>query len=237
MPQPLSVLSAAAMTPIMSELAHAFEQSGGTRVSLDFTRSRMVRDRVRDGEKVDVVITTQAAIDDLARAGELVLDSVAAVARSGIGVAVRAGSAKPDIASAAAFTRMLREAGSIAYADPATGSPSGNYLASLFRRLGLADELAPKTRLIGPTGHHSVVVCEAVARGEAEIGMQQVCEILPVKGVELVGPLPGELQHVTVFAAAVAARARDVAVARRFVAFIASEAASPAIAAAGMERG
>jgi molybdate transport system substrate-binding protein len=231
----LSVLCAAAMRPIVSALAQRFEQATGTKVVVEFTRSGLVRDRVRAGEAPDVVVTTREAIDTLVRDLKIVPGSMADVARSQIGVAVRAGAPRPDIASAAAFVRTLRAAKSVAYADPRTGSPSGRYLAQLFERLGLAAELKPKTRLIGGAGGHAVVVCDAVVRGEAEIGLQQICEILPVAGVDLVGPLPDDVQHVTVFATAITTDACNSDVAQRFVGILTSDIAAPIIKAAGME--
>jgi molybdate transport system substrate-binding protein len=231
----IEVLCAGAMSRIVGELGVAFERSTGIKVSAEFTRSGLVRDRVRSGEAVDVAITTQAAIEELAGQRQLLPDSTAELARSGIGIAVQAGRRKPEIGSTEAFKRSLCQAQSIAYADPATGSPSGTYLVGLFNRLGIATELQSKTRLMGAAGGHAVVVCEAVARGEAEIGIQQIAEIIPVAGVELVGPLPPSLQHMTVFSAAVTSKAGAAQSARRFVGFMTSKAANPVIAANGME--
>lgn len=233
-PAKLKVLCAGAMREIVEDLAGTFERTTGIAVACAFTRSGLVRDLIRGGESADVAISTAAAIDDLGKAALLVPGSAAAIARSGIGVAVRAGALRPDIGSVGSFIRTLRAARSIAYADPATGSPSGHYLVGLFERLGLTAELRGKTRLIGADGGHAVVVCDIVARGEAELGLQQIAEIVPVKGVDLVGPLPSELQQMTVFAAAVGVGAGEAAT--RFVALLASDAATPAIRAHGMER-
>jgi molybdate transport system substrate-binding protein len=148
---------------------------------------------------------------------------------------VRAGAARPDIGTVESFQRALREAGSIAIADPVTGSPSGNHLVAVFERLAMTAELQGKLRRIGGGTGGVVVVGDAVASGEAEIGLQQVAEILAVPGLDLVGELPGELQHVTVFSAAVVATATDLAPARRVVAFLASPHAAAVIRAKGME--
>jgi molybdate transport system substrate-binding protein len=233
----IKVLCAGAMSRIVGELGDAFERSTGIKISAEFTRSGLVRDRLRSGEFVDVAITTQAAIEELAGRSEVLADSMVALARSGIGIAVQAGRRKPTIDSTESFKRSLCQAQSIAYADPATGSPSANYLVGLLDRLGIAAELKSKTRLIGSAGGHAVVVCDAVASGEAEIGIQQIAEIIPVAGVELVGPLPPNLQHMTVFSAAVTSRAAAAESARRFVRFMNSEAARPVIVANGMEPG
>ena len=189
----------------------------GIKLSAEFTRSPLVRDRVRAGEIVDIVITTQSRIEELAKENKVVADSTAVVARSGIGVAVKAGQPKPDIGSVEAFIATLRRASSIACADPAFGTASGLYLVELFDRLGLTAELKPKTRLIGAIGGKPVVVCSAVADGKAELGIQQIAEIVSVPGVDLVGPLPPEIQHMTVFAVAVASVARNSGLARDFV--------------------
>jgi molybdate transport system substrate-binding protein len=223
------------MRDIVGELGATFGRIEGVRIAAIYTRSGLVGDRVRDGERVDVAISTEAAIDALVREGKVVADTAAVVARSGIGVAVRAGTPRPDIGTAEAFARTLRAARSVAMADPATGSPSANYLVGLFDRLGLSAELSGKTRLIGAQDGHAVVVCDAVARGDAEIGLQQIAEIVPVQGVELAGPLPRELQHMTAFAAAAGPEAAEPQLARRFVGFLASGAAAAVIRANGME--
>jgi molybdate transport system substrate-binding protein len=186
------------------------------------------------GESVDVVITTQAAIDALAEHGKVGGDGVKTVAHSPIGVAVRAGARKPDVGTSEAFKRALLQARSIAYADPATGSPSANHLVKVLDRLGLTEALKPKTALIGAAPGSVVVVCDAVARGEAEIGIQQISEILGVAGVELAGPLPSELQHETPFSAAVGRPCRDAPLARSLIAFMTSPAAAAVVRANGM---
>src|SRR5262249_6872795 len=146
------------------------------------------------------------------------------VARSLIGVAVGAGRAKPDIGSVETFVRTLRDAQSIACADPAFATASGLYLVDLFARLGLTSELEPKLRLVGASGGAPVVVCAAVADGTAELGIQQIAEIVAVPGVDLVGPLPQAIQQVTEFAAAVVAAAPDPGLARELLRFAASPA-------------
>jgi len=231
----IEVACAGAAREFIVELAHAFTLTSGSEVSLSFDRSGVVKTRVLDGEIVDVVITTEAAVDELARRRKIAPESAAVVARSRIGVAIRAGAAKPDIGSVASFRRMLLDAKSIACADPATGSPSGNHFIAMLRRLGIAKEIERKLKLIGAAEGSVVVVCEAVAKGDAEIGIQQIAEILPSPGIDLVGPLPAELQQVTVFSAAVGANAREPELARRFIGFIASAAAAPVITAHGME--
>jgi molybdate transport system substrate-binding protein len=231
----IRVLSAAALHEIVLELGNEYARLRGMKLVPEFTRSPLVRDRIRAGEAFDIAITTQARIEELARENKVAADTAIALARSGIGVAVKTGQPKPAIGSVNAFVAALRAARSIACADPTFGTASGLYLADLFARLGVAAELKPKIRLVGTEGDRPVVVCAAVADGEAELGLQQISEIIAVHGVDLVGPLPAEIQHTTVFGAAVAAAAPHPDSARDFIAFLGSPTAKAAVAAHGME--
>jgi molybdate transport system substrate-binding protein len=231
----LRILSPGAMREIVCDLSAAYERETGVKISSEFTRAPLVRDRISAGESFDIVVTTQSRIEELAAARKVVADTVATIAQSGIGIAVSAGQPKPDISSVDAFIRTLRNANSIACADSAFGTASGLYLVRLFDRLGLAAELASKIRLIGTVAGKPIVVCAPVANGEAEIGIQQIAEIVAVPGVDLVGPLPAEIQHTTAFSVAVAATAQDQDLARDYVAFLTSEAAEPVIRAHGMQ--
>ena len=230
----IQVLCAGAMHRIMDVLVPAFESASGKTVAIRFASSGGVRNRVLGGEGADVVITTLAAVNELFRNAKIAKVGGAVVAQSPIGVAVRAGAAKPDIGTVDAFKIALQQAKSLAYADPATGSPSANHFVKVLERLGLTAALKPKTKLIGAAPGSVVVVCGAVANGDAEIGIQQISEILGVPGVELVGPLPSELQHLTVFSAAVGAKARNAASARALIAFITSPEAALVVEAHGM---
>jgi molybdate transport system substrate-binding protein len=231
----ISVSCAGAMRDIVTELADVFMLNSGSSVSFTFDRSGVVKNKVLDGDRVDVAITTEAAVDELVRRRKVEPDGGAVVARSKIGVAIRSGTVKPDIGSVESFKRLLLDAKSVVCADPATGSPSGNHFMALLSRLGIAADIEPKLSLVGAGQGSIVVVCEAVAGGRAEIGIQQIAEILPVPGVDLAGPLPEALQQITVFAAAVGASVRELELARRFIAFIASPAAAPVVIAHGME--
>ena len=223
------------MHPIIDELMGPLERIAGKPVAVQFANSGGVKARVLAGEAADVVITTASAMDDLRYHEKILPDTATAVARSAIGVAVRAGAARPDIASIESFKRALRDARSIAIADPATGSPSGNHLVTVFEQLGMTAELREKIKRVGGGDGGVVVVGDVVASGEAEIGIQQIAEILGVPGLDLVGELPPALQHVTVFSAAVAATAADVPSARRLVAFLASPQVAAVITAKGMQ--
>jgi len=167
------------------------------------------------------------ALDDLIKQGKVLADSKVVLARSSIGVAVRAGAPKPDIGSAEAVKQALLAAKSIAYSD----SASGVYIETeMFPRLGIAEQMATKARKIPATP-----VGEIVAKGEAELGFQQIAELKAVPGIDLVGPLPPELQQVTLYSAGIVAGSHDPAAARKLLDFLASPAAAPAIAATGLE--
>jgi molybdate transport system substrate-binding protein len=218
----LRMLCAGAMHPVLDALTGELERVSGRRVVARFASSGGVRARLLEGEAADVVITTSAAIEELGRQAKIMPTTATPVARSAIGVAVRSGAPRPEIGSVDAFRRALRNARSIAIADPATGSPSGNHLARLIDRMGMTAELGERIKWVGGAAGGVVVVGEVVARGDAEIGLQQIAEILAVPGIDLVGALPAALQHVTVFSAAVAATAPDGSLARRVIDFLGS---------------
>ncbi len=183
--------------------------------------------RLQRGEAVDVVIVADAALVELIKGGRILAESRTPLARSSIGMAVRAGSPRPDISSVDALKRTLLKAKSIAY----SASVSGHYLSTeLFQRLGIADQIMRKSRRI-----EGERVGAVVARGEAEIGFQQTSELLPVPGIDYVGPLPPEVQKVAVFSAGVTVGARDSDAAHALVRLLASPDAAHAIRKSGME--
>jgi molybdate transport system substrate-binding protein len=183
--------------------------------------------RLERGEPADVVIMVGSALDGLIGESKVIGDSRVDLARSRIGMVVRAGATKPDIGSVEAFKRALLAAKSIAYSD----SASGVYLSKeLFPRLGVADQIAGKSRMIP-----GEPVAAVVARGEAEIGFQQISELLPVPGADLVGALPPELQKITVFSAGIVASAKEPEAGRALIRFLTSAAAVPAIEKSGLE--
>lgn len=189
---------------------------------LDFIPSRIQR-----GELVDVVIVDDAALIQPIKDGTVLADSHIPLARSSIGMDVRAGAPKSDIGSVDSLKRTLLHAKSIAY----SASVSGLYLSTeLFQRLGIAEQVMSKSRRID---HERVGV--VVARGEAEIGFQQISELLAEPGVDYVGPLPREVQKVTVFSAGVAASSKNPDVARSFIRFLASREAAGTVAKSGLE--
>jgi molybdate transport system substrate-binding protein len=223
----LKILSGGAMQGLMAEAVPLFERGGGCKVAVEIGLTSALRKAIADGAVFDAALLPRADIDALARDGRIAAGSVTEIARSAIGVAVRAGAPKPDIATVDAFKRAVLQARSVTYSD----GPSGLYIASLMQRLGLAEAIKPRTKLTtGPVG-------ELLARGEAELGLQQIVAILPVKGAELVGPLPNELQNIIVYAAGISAAAHDSATARDLIRFLATPEAVRIIRAKGLEPG
>jgi molybdate transport system substrate-binding protein len=225
----LALLSTNGVTAIMEVLGPQFEHDTGTKLVARYDATLILRKEIDAGAAFDVAILTTAITDDLMKSGKLVPGSSAAVARSGIGVAMKAGAVKPDIGTIDAFKRTLLAAKSVAYT---TEGASGQYFAGLLQRLGIADAVKAKSRLI-PGGR----AADLVARGEAELAVQQISELLPVAGTELVGPLPPELQNFTVFSAAIATGAKDADAARSLVKFLSSPEVAPVLKAKGMEPG
>jgi molybdate transport system substrate-binding protein len=227
----ITVMTSGAFTAAYLELVPQFERATKDKIVTAATSigtgSDSIPSRIQRGEPVDVVIMADAALDELIRDGKVVAGSRVDLARSSIGMAVRAGALRPDISSVDALRRTLLQAKSIAY----SASVSGDYLSTeLFQRLGIADQLVGKTRRI-----ERERVGAVVARGEAEIGFQQISELLPVVGIDFVGPLPPEVQRVTVFSAGVAVGARNPDAARALIRALASPDAVPAIARSGLE--
>src|SRR5262245_32750514 len=176
----IRVLSAGAMRSLVTELGEAFKQETGHTLSMTFDTAGAQSKRLAGGEPADVVVLTDTVIEQLAGQGLVVAGSRADIARVGIGVAVREGAPRPDIATPEALKQALLATKSLVYLDPAGGATSGIHFAGVLQRLGIADQVKSKTILI-PTGY----AAEVVARGEAEMCVHQISEILPVKGVTL----------------------------------------------------
>jgi molybdate transport system substrate-binding protein len=231
----LHVMISAGFYGVYSELGPAFERASGHH--LVTTRGPSMGDspesiptRLAQGEVADVVILDGGAADALGKRGLVRADSKIELARSVIGMVVREGAAKPDIGSVEAFRRTLLAAKSIAYSD----SGSGTYLSTkLFPNLGVADQVASKSRKVrGPPSGEPVA--QVVARGEAEIGFQQVAELIHIAGVTFVGTIPAELQPVFSFAAALTSTVQQPEAANALIRFLASPEAAPVIVKAGL---
>ena len=226
---PLKVLSAGACERYVAAMAARFEKARGQHVLIqEDTVGRLVQ-RINQGERFDVALVTPAGLDRIA--GRLTTGSRVELVRVGIGVAVRQDAPLPDISSVESFKRALGQANSVAYVDPAAGGTSGIYFSHLLERLGLAESIRPKAVLV-PGG----AVAQRVAAGQAEIGIQMISELVGVKGVTLVGPLPAPIQTYTVYAGVLSATSSDPTAARALLDLLASPEADDALKAAGLER-
>jgi len=227
----VSVLSASAVKTVLSDIADAFRLETGHTVKLIFATAGEVEKRVIAGEATDVVVGTDVSTAKLASQGLLAADTRAIIARVGVGIGAREGAAKPDISSADALKRALLAAKSVTYPDPARGGASGIHFAKVIEQLGIAQPVRDKSVL----GANPDFVCVAVAKGEVELCVHQISEILPVKGVTLVGPLPRDVQRVTTFAIALSAKPGAAEAGRAFVAFVTRPDLKAKFAAAGLD--
>ncbi len=227
--QEISVLATAGYKGAFLELLPRFEQANQSKVVARFSRSTDILKRIQAGENVDVVTLPSDSLQVLLQSGKVVPGSLVDLAKSGIGVAVRAGAPKPDISSSEAVKRAVLASRSVGY----SGGASGTYIAGMFQQLGIWEVVKPKSRQT-PLG---VAVGELIARGEVDLGFHQMSELLPVAGIDIIGPLPPELQHFTMFSSAIHVAARDPSVARALIQFLASPSAVPVIRKNGMEPG
>jgi molybdate transport system substrate-binding protein len=225
----IKVLSTQAPEQAYRELVPQFEKASGHTVTTIFTGTLDVQKRIAAGEAYDLIIMAGPAIDDFIKSGKVVAGSRVDIAKSGVGVAVHAGAPKPDISSTQAVKKALLAAKSIGYS---TG-PSGVYLTGLFQRLAVADQIKGKLKQT-PTG---VLVGNLVANGEAEIGFQQVSELAHFPGVDFVGPLPADIQEVTVFSSGIQMGAKQADAASAWVRFLTAPAAAAVFKSKGLEPG
>jgi molybdate transport system substrate-binding protein len=226
----IKVLTAGAFKQVLLALVPDFERTSGHKLTVENDTVGALTKRIAGGEAFDLAVLTPKAVDDLAKEGKFAAGSRANLARVGVGVVVKDGTPKPDISSVAAFKQALLAAKSVAYIDPAAGGSSGIYVAGLLDKLGIAADVKPKAKLI-PGG----AVAEHVAKGEAELGIHQISEILPVKGVTLVGPLPAEIQNYTVYAAGIGAHAKESDAAKALIKALSGPAAAEVLKSKGME--
>jgi molybdate transport system substrate-binding protein len=211
----LKVLASVALTSALDELTPVYEKETGDKLSIGYSLAADLKKRILDGETADVIILTRPMMDDLQKQDKLASNSLVDVAGTPVSVVARAGAPKPDISSVDAFKHTLLTARSIVYADPEKGGASGVYFARVLDRLGIAEQLKDKTILVpGPQA------AEVVAKGGAELGVAQASEIVPVAGVQLVGPLPGELASTTVFTAGTGAGSKSPEAAKALVKFL-----------------
>lgn len=211
------------------ELAPAFERAHGAKLDAIFGSTKLIVDELNGGAAADLLVLTDEAIDRLIGQGKVKAGSRVDIARSGIGVAVKKGAPRPDIGTPEAFRRALLAAKTVAYSRIGA---SGIYAANvLIPRLGIVEEMKSRTLLPDP----GTPVGTLLASGKAEIGLQQISELMPVAGIEIVGPLPGDLQKMTTFSAGICASAANPDGAKALVTFLTAAAARPVIAKHGLE--
>ncbi len=225
----VTVLAAGPTEEVMDEVLPQFEKASGHKVTVTFTGAANIKKRIAAGEVFDLVIVDAPVIDAFAGDGKIVARTRTDLMKSGIGAAVRAGAAKPDIGSSEAFKKTLLAAKSIGYS---TGA-SGIHVVSLIERLGIADQVKPKLKQV-PSG---VRIGTLIQSGEAEIGFQQISELIHAPGIQFIGPLPPDLQKITVYSAGLHSKGNQPDAARALVKSLTGPAAAAAIKRHGMEPG
>ena len=226
----VKVLTAGAFKQVVLALVPDFEKQSGAKVLVDNDTAGGLKKRIENGESFDVAVITPAVVDELAAAGKIAKGSRVNLATVGVGVVVKEGAPKPDVSTVEAFKRALLAAKSVAYIDPASGGSSGVYIDKLLERLGIADEVRPKAKL-----KKGGYVAELIVSGEAELGLHQISEIVPVKGATLVGPLPKEIQNTTTYAAGLSASPQNKDGAQALIKIFSGPAAAAVLKSKGME--
>lgn len=231
----LKVLSAVGLRQVMVALAPKFEQETGHKLAVTFDSGAVIARRVQGGEAADVVIIPRGAIDDLVRRDTVRATSVVDVASSTVGLAVRKGVLKPDISSPEAIRRTLLAAKSIARPDPSLGGSSGVHIEQVLERLGIAADLRSRTILASHPDKEQEMPGSFVASGRAEIALHQIQELMAVPGIEVVGPLPGDLKGAFLFSAGLLARSKRQVAGRQLLEFLTRPQTLALIKAKGME--
>jgi molybdate transport system substrate-binding protein len=226
----IKVLSAGAYKQVVLALQPEFEKQTGHKLVVDNDTVGALQKRIEGGEAFDVVVVSPAAVDELSKKGKVAEGTRQTLARVGIGVMVRAGAPKPDISSVDAFKKALLEAKTVAYIDPASGGSSGIYLDKLFQQLGVAEQVKAKAKL-----KRGGYVADLLKSGEAEFGIHQISEIIPVQEVTLVGPLPREIQNYTTYAAGISSAARDRDAAQALIKTLTGPSAGDVLKQKGMD--
>jgi molybdate transport system substrate-binding protein len=226
----IKVLTSVALTSALNELAPKFEQATGNKLNIGYSLAADVTKRMLGDETADVIILPRPMMDELDKQQKFASGSMTNIAGTPIALAIRAGAPKPDISTVDALKRTLLAARSIAYSDPAKGGASGVYFAKVVDRLGLTDQLKSKIILAG-----GAQAADLVAKGEAEIGVGQSSEIVPVAGAELLGPLPGDLASTTIWIAGIGATTTVPEAAKSLTEFLTGPVARPVLSAKGFQ--
>jgi molybdate transport system substrate-binding protein len=224
----IDLLSTLALRGVLMAITDDFRAATGLTIAATYKSTNAALGLIAEGKRADATIVTREAIDRLVRDDIISADSTADVARAGVGIAVRAGAPKPDITTLAAFKNTLLAAKSIAFSRQGA---SGIHFAEVIERLGIADEIRRKAKIV------DTYAGELAARDEVEIAVQQISELLPVPGIDVVGPLPSEVQKISVFAAGVFRAAKNPGGAGRLVAYLADPALAAIKRSQGLEPG
>jgi len=225
----LKVFSTVALTPALDELKPGFE-SNGDQLTIVYNTIAELKKQIEGGETADVIVLSRPILDEFAGQGKVVQGSVVTIGASYVAVGVRAGAPVPDISTVEKLKAVLLAAKSISYADPSKGGASGVYFAKVLERLGIAEEMKPKTKLV-PNAQAG----ELVARNEAEIGVAQASEIAAVPGTQVIGPLPGDLNSRIVFAVGIGSTCQNPAVAKALIELLSGPAAAAVMKSKGMD--
>jgi molybdate transport system substrate-binding protein len=221
-----------ALKTVTDELLPPFERANGHTIRATYAPSGALIPRFDGGEPVDIFLTDSAAIDTLIKHGKVVAPRVD-LARTGIGIAVRKGAPKPDVSTPEALKRALLAAKTVGHAAPSGGSITAAHIQAVFQRLGIASQVTPKVKLAagGPNGRVSVLI----STGEAEIGLQQVSELMSNPGIEVIGTLPAELQQITIYSAGVTTSAREAEAAKALINALTAPSTAPIYKIKGLD--
>jgi molybdate transport system substrate-binding protein len=227
----LVVFSTIGVRSAAEQLFAQFDKASGHKLAVTWGTAPMLVKRIEDGDTADVVVLSRAGIDALQKLGKLAAGSVVTLASSGVGIAVKAGAPKPDISTPDALKKTLLDAKSIAYSEPSAGGASGVYFAKLLERMGIAEQMKPKTKYPPPGGFSA----NLLMTGEAELAVQQKPELLHVAGVEVIGLLPGDLNVVTEFAAAIMTGSKNADAAKSLIKMLQSPEAAAIFRSKGLD--
>jgi molybdate transport system substrate-binding protein len=227
----VKVFSTIGVQAALEELAPKFEKATGNKLDITWATAAILVKRVQAGETADLMVLTKQSLDALTKDNKASTGSDAILASSGMAVVVKKGSPKPDISTPDAFKQTLLNAKSIAYSDPAAGGASGVHFAKVIDRLGIADQVKAKTKHPPPSGNSA----NLVVAGEAELAIQQEPEVMSVAGVDMVGPLPGDLNNITVYAAGIGAGSQQSDAATALVRFLHTPEAQTVFKAKGLK--
>jgi molybdate transport system substrate-binding protein len=224
-----------ALKSVFPDLIAAYEKSSGNKVAITYGPGGAIARAIEGGQTADLAIVPRELMDKLVAGGRIVADSTAGIARTTIGIAIRKGAPKPDIGTVEALKKALLAARAIGYRDPKTGSNSGTYTAQLIEKLGLTAALKARTRLDDSDGEHPELVFQSLERGETDLQFGAITEIVMAKGIELLGPLPDEVQKVTLLTAGVPTTSTSRDTARSLIGFLTGPAAAAMLKADGFQ--